>query len=163
MKIDYEISKSDFIDAMMLVGVLSPRAKAFFLGLFACLLVAVIFSSSSIVGALAFGGMVGVLVFVPLRYRFLAPRRFTRLYQQSPEFQHATSIELLDSGLWVSSGGVETTAPWNRFYAWRQSNKCIVITFGPGRHFAIPKRLKDEGLDVEKLADQLRRNVGEAA
>lgn len=87
---------------------------------------------------------------------------FTPPYRKYPAIQQPMSIDLLDDGIAFTAATGQGNLTWPTIVKWRQNERVVLVYLSPRLYHLVPKRLAQDGFDVNTMTDALDRSVGPA-
>ena len=158
MKIRYQITQDDYKGAMDLVWRRSIRDYMFF-----GLLLLVLFSIGFINGFDKW--LVAILVILICYLLFVFPILKVLITQRNfdenkGDIIQMRSIELQEGGLFMSTESAQQFLRWGKIKKWRENKNIILIYAIPFVVHIIPKKLLDQGFNIEKLTVHLTDHIG---
>lgn len=158
--ISYKISAEDYVSALKLHHTPTRKAAVLLAILFLVFLVTAIFSYTSVLKGLSIGAILGgVITFFLSRFVFI-PFIGRRDYNAYKLMQQDHRVDIVDEGLIFSTASGSGNLLWDKIYKWRQSDDYILIYPMPRLYYIVPKRLEQDGFDIQKLVEKLNSCVG---
>jgi hypothetical protein len=159
MKAAYRISEADYVRATKLYARPSLR------GIGVVLTIVLILGGTAafappLFDSLAFGGLIGLAIIVPVMHYIVVPLRSRLHYRRYKAMHDEATVELLEDGLRFTSAIGEGKLPWNYILKWRQNDDYILVYPMPKLFYVVPKSIASNGFDVSALAGSLARHVG---
>lgn len=162
MKTTYQISQEDYVKSGYLYGELTKNQSIICALVVALCVAAIIFGPALIKGPIIGGVVAGLIALVILKY-IVNPFYARRHYQQYKAIQESFEIELLDDGIFMQSPSASGKVAWDSVHKWRHNDTYILIYPMPRLYYIVPKSLRDNGLDIDLLIQQLNKHVGKAS
>ncbi|NND83145.1 MAG: YcxB family protein [Gammaproteobacteria bacterium] len=155
----YQISESDYVNAMRLHGRVTNLAKQLLL-LLLLILLALILWGGPMSSALSMGVLIGSALVVLIGRYILNPWMARRQYRTYPTIQEPVTISLEDEGVRLSSAEKGGVMHWRKIRKWQQNNDYVLLYTKPRAYHIVPKSIDKEEFDTDVLTDKLRRRVG---
>jgi len=71
-------------------------------------------------------------------------------------------ISITDDGIEMSSADGNGVIRWDNIIKWRENHEFVLIYQSLAHYLIVPKRIKNDGFDLEYFVKILRRKVGNA-
>lgn len=156
MKIEYQISKEDYVEGFKLASFYGKVKQAVFLGLMLVMIAYTLWS-----GQYGFSLAIMALGFILFALRtWLYPSLIAKSYDNYPSIQETMSVELEDKGVRFITTKVNSLVTWNEIVKWKANADYILVYQSQSIYQIIPTRLKEQKLDIDKLLFQLDEFVG---
>ncbi|MFM9923574.1 YcxB family protein [Variovorax sp. H27-G14] len=155
---NFSISEDDYAAAMSVFGRPTRWRRRLLIGLLAVLVPAALFGGA-LARPVALGGLVGVGIVLAISF-IVAPMMARRHYRSYKAMQAEFAVELLDTGLRLSSPHGAGTVVWENMLKWRQSDRFVLIYPMPRLFHIVPKSVAAQGFDLPGLLEGLNRHVG---
>jgi len=96
----------------------------------------------------------GLICWLPLFYRFWAPRDFRR----TPHLADEMSFAFHEDQIIMTTSKVNSTVRWDIFTSWRETKDFFLLLQGPRCYAPLPKRAFPEG-EVDAFRELVRRKL----
>lgn len=156
--VEYRISEQDYVEAQRLARRTTRKQRIFNAVLVAVLVISFTFNPIDI--RVAVLGIVGGGLIALIGVKLLFPWLARRQYREYPEIAQLTSIDLLNDGLAFAAPSGQGKLPWTRVQKWRENDGFVLIYVSAKLHHVVPKRLAQQGFDVDAMTRALREHVG---
>lgn len=154
----YRISQSDYIAAGKLFSRLTKKAKLILLALVPIVIAAIWFGGSWAYPVI--GGVIGGVISWALIIWIINPWSLRRHYRQHPMIHEPISVALDSTGVHFSSSYGSNLLAWVHIIKWRHNDLYVMLYQSPRVYHLIPKRIADDGFDLDTLLAQLHEKVG---
>lgn len=162
VKASYTISERDFLAASRLNETPPIRLLALFAVILIGLL-AVYLTDYYGFGQLAQGALIGLI----LSYLFLhfvgSPYKAKKFYRGFKALHGNFTVELLPTGLEISSTHGSNQLLWKDIKDWKQNREFLLVYPKPDVFYVLPKKISEQGFDGRALVQALEMYVGKAS
>lgn len=124
------------------------------------ILILLAFFGSPVLQGGAIGGLIGGGLVAILGRYLIAPMLAKRHYKRYKAIHDEFTISQNDEGFHIESSNAKGFSPWSDIQKWRENNEYILIYPMPRLYHIVPKRLSQEGFDIDMLVNKLTENVG---
>jgi hypothetical protein len=162
IRASYTVSERDFLAASRLNE--TPSARL--LLLFAAVLVglaAVYWSDYYGFGQLALGALLGLIVSYLFLHFVGSPYKAKKFYRGFKALHDPFTIELLGTGVEISSSHGSKHLLWKEIKDWKQNKDYLLLYPNPDVFYIIPKTVTEQGFDGRALVKALEMYVGKAS
>lgn len=159
----FQITEKDYINCSLLNGEMSHKSKMRHLAFDSLLIISGLFAwyfGKSIWAAGFIGAAIGGSLLPMLLRRVVAPPLLRRHYKKYRKIHKPLSAEVSDLGITFSSNDAAGTLKWEDIYGWRENTEYLLVYVAPKLYHIIPKRISNDGFDLEKLRNLLERHIG---
>ncbi|MFP6584592.1 MAG: YcxB family protein [Candidatus Hydrogenedentota bacterium] len=94
--------------------------------------------------------------FYILTRKFLGPYIQRRTYRKYKLLQEPVSLSFDADGVKFVAQSYNTAITWKHLVRWKDNDRFILLYVSPRQYYVIPKRIGDDGFDVEGLIETLR-------
>jgi len=109
------------------------------------------------VGALSLvGGVLGGVGIPGLVQPWLARRN----YRRHKLMQQPLALHVTEQGIHLQSPNGTSRLDWDQIFQWRQDRHNTLVYVAPNQYLVLPRRLAEQGLDMDELTALLTRHVG---
>lgn len=161
MQATYQISEADYVAAARLFSKLTSKWLAIYLVL-AVILVLLAALSEAALRAAAIGGVIGGFIGGLMMHYIIVPIQARRHYRKYKAMHATFTIELLESGVRLTSPNAQGIVRWDQIHKWRQNDVFVLIYPMPRLYHIIPKSIAAQGFDVAQLTQALKQSVGQS-
>ena len=162
MATEYKISEVDYVRAMKLFSIITPKIAAMYAAAIAVLGVAAVFGPPVLKGG-AIGGLIGGGVVIILGRLIVNPFLARRHYRKYKAIQEPIYIQLKDDGIEFSTADGKGLLRWEKIFKWRQNEDYVLIYPMPRLYHIVlkivPKTIKESGFDLLALTKTLEARV----
>ena len=117
------------------------------------------FGSIVLRGAIV-GGLIGAGLVTMLARHLITPILTKRHYKNYKSIHDEFVISQNQGGIEIASSNAKQFIPWSDIQKWRQNDEYILIFPMPRLYHIIPKRLSQEGFDIDMLVNKLTEKIG---
>lgn len=142
MKIQFQISPEEYINAGLLNGEIRGITKKVHLLIEAFLLAAgllFVFLENYIVAAGMVGAVIGANLLPYLLRRFYLPWYLRRHYWKYPIMQKSQSLSVLENGVEFESESGRGVIGWAEIHHWREGKELLLIYPAPRIYYLVPQ------------------------
>jgi len=162
MVVKYELTLADYLSAQKLHAKWSDRAilirNTIWTLLLTIGLAALFFEEYAAVGGLT-GAVVGSF-FIPFFWNNVVAQIVSRLkYKKLTQLHKSQSISIVEKGL--AYGVSQTVIEWDKFEKWRENPSYILAYLKKSTFLVIPKRIADQGINVNEIKSHLLAKAGD--
>ncbi|MGI9412498.1 MAG: YcxB family protein [Hyphomicrobiales bacterium] len=161
---EYKISEDEYVEAMRL----GTNSKLLFVSLATVVAIAVIFEFGFVntdpslvyVVAYVFGiSLIVYAVYVAVM-RFAVTQNFRKHYRQYKLIQSPMTMEVVEDGVHFTSDLANSRLEWDHFTGWREDDRYILLYVAPRMFHIVPKRISEDGFDVDRFRARLTETLG---
>lgn len=159
MQARFRISEDDYVQASRLYAAMNTKRWTIVAAVVLPVLLLAAFGTFPLRGA-AIGGLVGGTVVGLLAHFLITPLMARRNYRNYKTIQGEFNVELQDDGVRYSSSTGTGLVTWDKLLRWRENDRYILLYPMPRLYYIIPRSVADQGFELARLTDLLRRHVG---
>lgn len=162
IKARYTLSERDFLAASRLNETLPFRLLMLFAAILIGLL-AVYLSDYYGFGQLALGALIGLIASYLFLYFVGSPYKAKKFYRGFKALHDNFTVELLPTGLEISSSYGSNQLLWKDIKDWKQNKDFLLVYPKPDVFYVLPKKISEQGFDGKALVQALEMYVGKAS
>ncbi len=158
---EYTISQDDYTSALRLHA--APTRKVYMLlGIsLTGLLLLFFFSSVRVIADISLGAFIGGLItFFGITF-VVNPLIGKHHYKKYKLIQQEFTLDFDEDALITTSSSGQSKIAWNNILKWRENDKYILLYSMPRLYYILPKRISEQGFELEKLTAKLREHIGD--
>lgn len=97
-----------------------------------------------------------VVMFILIRI-ILGPQIQRRTYRKYKLLQEPVTLTFNDETVKLSADSYDTNLKWDQFVRWKDDDYYILLYVSPRQYYVIPKRIMDDGFDIDGFIETLRK------
>lgn len=162
VKASYTLSERDFLAASRLNETPTMRLLVLFLAILLGLL-AVYLTDYYGFGQLALGTLIGLVLSYLFLHFVASPYKAKKFYRGFKALHEPFTVELLPTGLAISSTHASNQLLWKEIKDWKQNKDYLLVYPKPDVFYVLPKSISEQGFDGRALVKALEMYVGKAS